>query len=272
MAFTHRTHIPADQIARSLPLTKMLQSPLSLAMVDIATVIPAASAASLLSWWQEMGVDTLIDERPVPWLDRGRAKTPVAEVKVAPAEIRMPGTRAALTRWLLDSPDVPEAGPPARRIAVSGNPEARLMVMIDMPELGDADAGHLLSGEVSDLFERMLGALGLDRQSTYLVALCPGRVPTGLLPPSSHARLGEIARHHIGLAAPKQLWLMGSAVSRAILGMELTQARGILHKFNHEWGSVETVVSFSPRFLLQSPRRKADAWADMQMLIGEHQA
>lgn len=219
-----------------------------------------------------MGVDTLIDERPVPWLDRGRAKTPVADAPALPAEIRMPGTLAALARWLLDSPDVPEAGPPARRIAVSGNPQAPLMIMIDMPELGDVDAGHLLSGEVSDLFDRMLRALGLDRQSAYLAALCPGRVPTGLLPPSSHARLGEIARHHIGLASPKQLWLMGSAVSRAILGVELAQARGTLHKFNHEWGNVDTVVSFSPRFLLQSPRRKADAWADMQMLIGEHQA
>lgn len=271
MGFTHRTLIPADQIARARPLTKTLHSPLSLAMADIATVIPASNAASLLSWWQEMGVDTLIDERPVPWLDRGQAKTPVADAPVAPAEIRMPGTLAALTRWLMDSPDVPEAGPSARRIAVSGNPQAALMIMIDMPELGDADAGHLLSGEAGDLFDRMLVALGLDRQSTYLVALCPGRVPTGLLPPSSHARLGEIARHHIGLVAPKQLWLMGSAVSRAILGIELAQARGILHKFNHESGSVGVVVSFSPRFLLQSPRRKADAWADMQMLIKGNQ-
>ena len=112
-----------------------------------------------------------------------------------------------------------------------------------------------------------LAALKLDRDSAYIAALCPGRVPTGLVPAGSEPRLAEIARQHIALAAPKQLWLMGSAVSRAILGMELTQARGTLHKINHENGTVEAVVSFSPRFLLQSPRRKADAWADMQMLI-----
>lgn len=219
-----------------------------------------------------MGVDTLIDERPVAWLDRARVKSPAAVAASAPAEIRMPGTLAAFTRWLMESPDVPEAGPPARRIAVSGNPQAALMVMIDMPELGDADSGHLLSGEVGLLFERMLAAIGLDRESTYVAALCPGRVPTGLLPQPSHAKLGEIARHHIALAAPKQVWLMGSAVSRAILGMELVKARGTLHKINHEKGSLDAVVSFSPSFLLQSPRRKADAWADMQMLIRGNQA
>lgn len=236
-------------------------------MADIATVIPAPHAASIMSWWHEMGVDTLIDEHPVAWLDRGRAKAPVAAAAAAPVEIRMPSTLPAFSRWLMESPDIPEAGPPARRIAVSGNPQADLMVMIDMPEPGDPEAGYLLSGDVGDLFDRMLVALQLDRQSTYVAALCPGRVPTGLLPQAIDAKLGEIARHHIGLAAPKQVWLLGHAVSRAILGMELAKARGVLHKINHGMGNVDAVVSFSPSFLLQSPRRKAEAWADMQMLI-----
>lgn len=218
-----------------------------------------------------MGVDMLIDEQPVAWTDRGRAGASLAAAAPVPAEIRMPATIAAFTRWLMESPDIPEAGPPARRIGVSGNPQADLMIMIDMPELGDVDAGQLLSGEVGDLFDRMLVALKIDRQSTYLVALCPGRVPTGLLSPMSDNKLGEIARHHMALAKPKQLWLMGHAVSRAILGMELPQARGTLHKLNHDTGSVDAVASFSPAYLFQNPRRKADAWADMQLLIrGNH--
>lgn len=241
-------------------------------MAHIATVIPAPGAASLMGWWHEMGVDTLIDENPVPWLDRTRAKTPLASEPAPPVEIRMPSTLPAFARWLMDSPDIPDAGPPGRRMAVSGNAEAPLMVMVDMPELGDADAGYLLSGDAGELFDRMLAALKLDRDSAYIAALCPGRVPTGLVPAASEPQLAEIARHHIGLAGPKQLWLMGSAVSRAILGMELAKARGTLHKINHKNGTVDAVVSFSPQFLLQSPRRKADAWADMQMLIRGNQA
>lgn len=213
-----------------------------------------------------MGVDTLVDEHPVAWLDRAKPVAKAPAIAAPPPEIRMPSTLPAFTRWLMDSPDVPEAGPPARRMAVSGNPEAELMIMVDMPEIGDPDAGHLLSGDVGELFDRMLGALKFDRQSCYIAALCPGRAPTGMLSKQSEPRLGEIALHHIALKAPKFLWLMGSAVSRAILGVELVAARGTLHKINHEYGNVEAVVSFSPRYLLQNPRRKADAWADMQML------
>lgn len=238
-------------------------------MADTATVIPAAHAASVLAWWHEMGVDTLIDEMPTAWLDRGRAKPATSgDAPPAKVEVRMPSTLPAFTQWLKESPDVPDAGPAARRIPASGAPQAELLIMIDMPEAGDADAGQLLSGDVGELFERMLAALQLDRQSVYVVALSPGRVPTGLLPRESEERLGDIARHHIALTGAKRVWLMGSAVSRAILGVELVAARGTLHKINHANVNLDAVVSFSPRFLLQNPRRKAEAWADMQMLIG----
>jgi len=114
----------------------------------------------------------------------------------------------------------------------------------------------------------MLAALGQDRGGVYIAALCPSCSPTGSLDDQHFARLGEIARHHVGLAAPRRVWLLGDAVSRAVLGTSLVDARGILHKVNHDSGSIDAVVSFSPAFLHKNPRRKADAWADMQLLKG----
>ncbi len=225
--------------------------------------------ASALMWWREMGVDTLIEEEPTPWLDRGKpnpvAKAP--EAATAPAPSALPSTLIGLQQWLASDPDIPEAGPAAQRLVFSGNPAAELMILIDMPLPGDRDAGYLLAGEVGGLTEKMLAAIGWAREAVHVATLCPGRSPTGLLGEAALPRLGEIARHHIALAAPKQVWLMGDAVSRAILGMGMMDARGILHKIKHVDGETEAVVSFSPRFLHQNPKRKSDAWADMQLLL-----
>lgn len=224
--------------------------------------------ASALMWWHEMGVDTLIEEEPTPWLDRGKpmavSKQPEA---AAPAPAALPSTLIGLQQWLASDPGIAEAGPAAQRLVFSGNPSAELMILIDMPLPGDRDAGHLLSGEVGGLTEKMLAAIGWSREAVHVATLCPGRSPSGMLDESALPRLGEIARHHMALAAPKQVWLMGDAVSRAILGMGMMDARGILHKINHGVGQTEAVVSFSPRFLHQNPKRKTDAWADMQLLI-----
>lgn len=247
-------------------------------------VTETATMASTLLWWREMGVDTLIDEEPTPWLDRGkpinssprRRPGPLgspgdeqapASAGATSAPTPLPSTLIGLQQWLASDPDIPEGGPVAQRLVFSGNPASELMILIDMPLMGDRDAGQLLAGEVGELTEKMLVAIGWDRETTYFATLCPGRSPAGMLGDGHLPRLGEIARHHIALAAPKQVWLMGDAVSRAILGMGMMDARGILHKINHAGGQTEAVVSFSPRFLHQNPKRKSDAWADMQLLI-----
>jgi uracil-DNA glycosylase len=234
-------------------------------MIDTATSTSATT--SLIGWWQDAGVDVFVDETPVPWLQKGLVAAKPATPATPNVRAPLPNTVDALTAWMLADLDIPEAGPPSRRIAASGTAGAPLMIMIDMPEANDHEAGHLLSGECAKLFDNMLAAIGESRSSVYLVALCPGRPVTGRLAESALPRLAEIARHHIALCVPKRLWLLGSTVSRALLGVDDVASVGNLHDFNHEAVNILTVVSFAPRFLLEQPAQKARVWADMQVLI-----
>jgi DNA polymerase len=240
-------------------------------MTGIATSFAPQDVASLLAWWRDAGVESLTDDRPMAWLAPPRQPSAAAS-RTSPvqtdraASSPLPDTIEAFLAWIGSSADIPEAPPPAQRIAASGPPGSRLMIMVDMPALGDVEAGRVLATETGDMFDRMLSSIGYDRSNCYIATLCPGRVPTGRLQAESLARLGEIGRRHIALAGPEQVWLMGDAVSRAILGMELLEARGRLHRIKDVSETIGAVVSFSPLFLHRSPRRKADAWADMQML------
>ncbi len=244
-------------------------------MLDVANPVHTELIKSALSWWEEAGVSHLVDEVAVPWLGRVKAAAPAtpaalskrAEAQPVAAPAKLPDTLAALTHWLQTDPNVPEAGPVAQRIVAEGDPSSPLMIMIDMPELGDLQNGLLLNGDVGDLFDRMLAKIGRDRSTVYLTTFAPGRPPGGRLSEEAIALLTPIARHHIGLTAPKRLWLMGQTVSRAIIGADAAPGHGRLREINHQGGIVVSVASFAPRFLLQHPKQRNAAWADMQALI-----
>lgn len=231
-------------------------------MASAGTNAVADDFASALDWWREAGVDTLVADEPRDWLAPPTRAAPV----VAPSPAAMPETLAAFVAWMAATPDLP--GDPAARIAPIGNAASGLMILTDMPDPDDIDAGALFAGAAGRLLDRMLGAIGRDRASAYIAPLLPVRIAGGM-DDDQTARIADIARHHVALAAPKRLLLLGQAASRAILGMEMVAARQKLHEVNHAGGTVFAVASFHPRSLLERPAWKAMAWADLRLVLGE---
>lgn len=236
-------------------------------------LIAADAALSVLGWWHDAGVDVAISETPTDWL--APAPPPAAPAPSSPARSGpppLPDSLAALTAWLAEGDDVPEAQWGPVRIGPSGDPASGLMILSDIPDPEDAAAGQLYSGSVGLLFDRMLAAIGRDRASVYLVPLASVRPPGGRVDAASAARLADIARHHIALARPKRVLLMGQAPSRALLGMDLRVAREKKCSINQAGVTVEAIATYAPRFLLERPVAKADAWKDLQLVLNGDEA
>ncbi|MFD1611787.1 uracil-DNA glycosylase family protein [Sphingomonas tabacisoli] len=251
------------------------------------------AAASLIRWWRDAGVDTLVDDEPRDWLatsnplptgervgesDAGRGAESARRVS-APLpgrsaavplpggeRVELPADLTAFVAWMRESADVPEARWGRTRLLPAGNAQADLMILIDAPDRGDAETGTLLSGSLGALFDKMLGAIGRDRSSIWLASFATVR-PVGRVPEDALKRLTAIARHHIGLVAPKRLLIMGDLPSRALLGTEVMQARGELRSLDHGNATVEAVATFHPRLLDERPAFKAQAWKDLQLLM-----
>jgi DNA polymerase len=231
------------------------------------------SAASALEWWRDAGVDVLVGDDPFDWL---AAEEPLAVTSpetlaaaaaplAAPATA-LPATIAELLAWRIGTA-APEAAWGVPLVASSGPADADLMILIDCPERDSGDS--LLGGAAGRLFDRMLAAIGRSRADVHLASVCAARPVSGRMPRDMEERLGEIARHHTGVAAPKRLLVMGDAASRAILSMNVMEARGRLHGLNHNGGkTTQAMASFHPRMLLERPMLKAEAWKDLQLLIG----
>jgi uracil-DNA glycosylase len=225
------------------------------------------AAASLLGWWRDAGVDTAIAEAPADWLGSAVVAKSLATPVEVPA-IKAPQTLEALVDHLMRF-DLAEAGPPRRRLAPAGNPASDLMVLIDFPDAADIDAGQLLSDPI---FDKMLEALGRTRETAYVAALCPGRPIVGRLSDDVIETLVPLACQHIAFVAPKHLWLMGNAASRAILGFDDIRAKGKLHSINHPGLITDAIATAHPRMFARQPGSKASAWAEMQRLIVKEDA
>lgn len=231
-----------------------------------------ASIASALEWWRDAGVDCEIDDLPHDWLVRApappvveRLPGQVAETAVAPPTL--PATLDEFAAWRL-GPAAPEAGWPGQALGTQGDVASGLMIVVDMPDREDDSAGSLLSGNAGALFDRMLAAIGRDRQSIYLAALAVKRPPAGRVTEEMGQKLEALIRHHLSLARPKRVLVLGNAASRAITGLDVANARASLREVNHGGGTSEVVASFHPRFLLEKPVAKADAWKDLRVLMG----
>jgi len=228
---------------------------------------------SALGWWVDAGVDVIVGDEPRDWLRAGPSPAPLetkafepSAVPAAPDE-ELPGQLDLFQEWLRSSDRVPNHSPSAPRVCPTGDPAAGLMIMIDMPSAEDCAAGTLLSGEVGRLFDRMLAAIGRDRSTVYFAALSCLRSADGRLTGEPEKQCALLARHHIGLAAPRALLLFGDGAAKALLGLPVARARGRWHEVATHAGPVRTIATISPRQLLAHPAQKGHAWADLQMLM-----
>ncbi len=246
-------------------------------MLDSETHDLRAEAESLIGWWRDAGVDVLIDEEPRNWLAEAKPRVPASATEPSPAvpaappphrAVSLPAALADFLAWRASDIETLADHPVRQRLAPEGDPATGPMIVTDVPERGDASAGHLLTGDVGDLFDRMIAAWKIDRAGIYLTAMAPARPPSGRIEADTLELLGPILIHHIRLAAPKKLWLMGEAASRAVLGMNVADATGRLHLINYDATIVEAIATLHPRVLLREPKSKARVWEDMQRLIG----
>lgn len=221
-----------------------------------------AAAVATLDWWREAGVDVLVDEGPRDWL----APPAPSPAPAAPVGDSLPADWAAFSAWRA-GPDAPDAGWGGCAIAASGPARARIMVLADCPDRDDEAGSTLLGGVAGRLFDRMLAAIGLSRDEVHLAAVCWKRPRGGRTPAEATQRLHECARHHVGLVAPERLLVLGNAASRAVLDGDVAHTRGGSRGFNHDGREVVVVATHPPRLLLEQRALKADAWADLQLLI-----
>lgn len=242
--------------------------------------LSAPAIAAVLDWWREAGVDCAFLDTPQRWLQASAAATQAAP---GPAATAPPGPRPrtpapaperpriggdpagwpqnldAFRRWWVEDPALdPAAGHgPAPRVPPRGEAGAALMVLVPMPEEQDADT--LLSGPQGRLIAAMARAMGLAPAALYLASALPRPVTL----PDWHALaedgLGTVLRHHLALAAPQRILVLGRDIL-PLIGHDPAQAPPAVHQLDVGGRQVPVLASYAPGHLIDHARLRAGLW------------
>jgi len=256
------------------------------------------AALALLRWYVEMGADEAIADQPANRF----GPAPAVAAPIAPSAPRpqaAPAVPAAPPKALTES--LAEAAQSARRLAAGaesvsalaaliagfdgcglkrtatntvfadGNPAAPVMIIGEGPGADEDRIGRPFVGRAGQLLDRMLAAIGLDRQSVHITNVVYWRPPGNRTPTTAEiASCLPFVLRHIALVHPKLLVLGGATAASALLpgGQGITRLRG-------RWFDLEipglaepvpTLPMFHPSFLLRTPERKREAWRDLLAL------
>ena len=238
-------------------------------MDNRTTLTLAEQLAAAQDWWLEAGVDSQFADEPRNWLDKPAPEpelapqTATAAKPAAPTVLPLGGSPASWPQslaefapwWLAcDQLDTGGSGP---RVAPRGAAGAELMILVPMPEGTDGD--RLLSGQQGQLIGNMLAAMGVAEGAAYLATALPRHAHHPDWQALANRQLGQVVTHHVDLAAPKRLLVLGRAML-PLFGHDPAQAGANPRRIALEGCGVPALASFGPEALLQTPRFRAGLW------------
>ena len=155
-------------------------------------------------------------------------------------------------------------------VFADGNPQARVMIITDAPDVADDREGRPAAGQSGVLLDRMFAAIGLSRSNPdpqaalYITPALPWRTAQDSDPTDANlAMMRPFVDRHIELVNPDVIVLMGNTALRALL-----DSTGIL-RMRGVWRDVAgrpALPMVHPAHLLRTPAAKREAWADLLAL------
>jgi len=145
---------------------------------------------------------------------------------------------------------------------VAPNPNG-LVIVTDMPGTDDDMSGRIMSGAAGELMDKMIGAIGMSRDTVSIVPLLFWRTPGGRGPTPDEMNLSRpFARRVLEMLQPRLILTLGTTAAMEIGGVALPRAHGKIAQYN----GIDVMPIYHPNYLLLKPSAKRDAWTALQVV------
>lgn len=144
-----------------------------------------------------------------------------------------------------------------------GNQNADILVVGEAPGQEEDERGKPFVGKAGQLLDKMLAAINLGEENTFITNVVKCRPPSNRDPePAEIAACNTILQRQLQLIKPKLILSLGRVSGRTLLGstLSLSNMRGKFHSYNN----VPLLITYHPSALLRNEKWKRPAWEDLQ--------
>ena len=150
-----------------------------------------------------------------------------------------------------------------------GNINSSIMLIGEAPGIEEDKSGSPFKGEIGELLNKMLLAIGIKRQNIYCSYAINFRPPEDRKPTAQEIkRYSFFLKEHISIINPKIIILMGSSAMEAVTGIntKISSERGKWKETILKNKTYPVMISFNPSYLIRFPENKKYSWEDLKKI------
>lgn len=239
-----------------------------------------------LDWYIVAGVDEVLGDTPSLATPTPLSVAPISKAPIKTVTISMASTSVALKNakeacQKANSLDelrelmVHFDGCNLRNTAAStvfgdGNPKTKVMLIGEAPGADEDRIGKPFVGRCGHLLDKMLAAIGLNRDNCYITNVLPWRPPGNRTPTDEEIAVClPFLKRQIELICPDILLLLGGIALKSLMDCNdsISRTRGKWLQYSLlQDKELLVLATYHPSYLLRSSNQKAKVWADFLRL------
>lgn len=146
-----------------------------------------------------------------------------------------------------------------------GNPDAELVFVGEGPGQEEDRKGAPFVGPAGQLLDRMIAAMGFEREAVYVCNVVKCRPPDNRTPrPEEAIACARFLVPQLELVAPKVIVALGRCAAE---NLGVAQAMGPWRGRWGQWRGIPVLPTYHPAYLLRSPEQKRVVWEDLQLVL-----
>jgi DNA polymerase len=147
-----------------------------------------------------------------------------------------------------------------------GDPQAQLVFVGEGPGREEDEKGEPFVGEAGRLLDRILSAMGLNRDQVYICNVVKCRPPGNRDPlPEEIEHCEPYLKRQLAAINPRVVVALGRFAVQTLLRDSAPISR--LRGHWREYEGIALMPTFHPAFLLRKPAMKREVWEDMKQVL-----